>query len=407
MAKENLRYRIRFWQNAAFHAIEELNSVTGKHVSAPIISMRSLLFFLLLFTLPLLIRLVWALLFCPVPYLTPDELLYPSTAKLYIQGLASGNFSVLKVNAEHPPLSKLITALFIFLLGPLGFSDIGALRVQGCFFSSLTCILAYLIGSEVDRRIGMLSWFLLSLDPVSVRFGIASLDVTSLFFASLSIYMLLEAHPHSCRPYLLSGLSLGLATLCKYSAFPIVLIAFALMLFREKSPIRPATQKISLVAASSLALLVLGNPLFWPPQVIGFSGYSVFLEASSRYGTGPEGAFLTPLDWLEPALKAWNTPHALLYLSMFGLGSLTYPLPIFQSSYLPWLFLVSLLQSARRRAKLEGLKSKSLLWFSAAFLFFWFVAKSQAEPYYSVWLSPPLAIFSANSIIDVWRKVKR
>ncbi len=407
MAKENLRYRTRFWQNAAFRAIEELNSVTGKHVSALIISVRSFLFLLLLFTLPLLIRFVWALLFCPVPYSTPDEFLYPSTGKLYIQGLASGNFSVFKVNAEHPPLSKLITALFIFLLGPFGFSDIGALRVQGCFFSALTCVFAYLIGSRVDRRIGILSWFLLSFDPISIRFALASLDVTSLFFASLSIYTFLKAHPNSRKLYVLSGLILGLATLCKYSAFPIVLGALTLILLAERTPFRPAALRISLVAAFSLALLVLGNPLFWPPQLIGFSGYGAFLEASSRYAVGPGGVGVTPLDWLEPVLKAWNTPHALFYLSMFGLSSLTYPLPIFQSSYLPWLSLASLLQLARRKARLEGLRFKSLLWFSAGFLFFWLLAKSQAEPYYSVWLQPPLAIFSANSIIDIWRKVKR
>ena len=364
-------------------------------------------FFFLLFTFPFSIRFFWAFSLAPVPYLTPDEFLYPFAGKLYIQGLASGNFSVFKVNAEHPPLSKLITALFTFLLGPLGFSDIGALRVQGCFFSALTCLLAYSIGSRVGRRMGMLSWVLLSLDPVSIRFAVASLDVTSLFFASLSIYMLLRAHPNSCRLYLLSGLILGLATLCKYSAYPIVLGALTLILLGGRTPFRPAALRIPLVAASSLALLVLGNPLLWPPQLIGFSGYSAFVEASSRYTIGPGGICLTPLDWLEPVLKAWNTPHALLYLSMFGLGSLTYPLPIFQSSYLPWLFLASLLQLARRKARLEGLRFKSLLWFSAGFLFFWLLAKSQAEPYYSVWLQPPLAIFSAGSIIDAWRKARR
>ncbi len=364
-------------------------------------------FFLFMFIVPLLIRFFWAFSLAPVPYLTPDEFLYPYAGKLYVQGLASGNFSVFRVNAEHPPLSKLITALFILLLGPFGFSDIGALRVQGCFFSALTCVLAYSIGSREDRRIGVLSWFLLSLDPVSIRFAIASLDVTSLFFASLSIYMLLKAHSSSCSLFLLSGLSLGLATLCKRSAYPIVLGALALILIGGTTPFRPASLRISLVATSSLALLVLGSPLFWPPQLIGFSGYSVFLEASSRYTIGPGGICLTPLDWLEPVLKAWNTPHALLYLSMFGLGSLTYPLPIFQSSYLPWLFLASLLQLARRKAKLEGVRFKSLLWFSAGFLFFWLLAKSQAEPYYSIWLQPPLAIFSAGSIMDAWRKARR
>ena len=368
---------------------------------------RNFFLFLLLLIFPLLIRFFWAFSLAAVPFLTPDEFIYPFAGKLYVQGLASGNFSVFKFNAEHPPLSKLITALFTFLLGPFGFSDIGALRLQGCFFSALTCLLVYLIGSRIDRRIGILSWFLLSFDPVSIRFALASLDVTSLFFTSASIHVVLRVYPNSRRLYLLSGLILGLATLCKYSAFPIVLGALTLILLAERTPFRSAALRISLVAAFSLALLVLGNPLFWPPQLIGFSGYGAFLEASNKYYVGPWGTYLTPLDWVEPVLEAGNTPLARFYLSMFGLGSLIYPLPIFQSSYLPWLFLVSLLQSARRKGKLEGLKSKSLLWFSAAFLFFWLVAKSQAEPYYSVWLQPPLAIFSANSIVDIWRKVKR
>jgi len=350
---------------------------------------------------------LWALVFCPVPYLTPDELIYPFAGKLYIQGLASGNFSVFKINSWHPPLSELITALFIFLLGPHGFSDISALRVQGCFFSALICVLAYLIGSTVDRRIGMFSWFLLSLDPISIRFAVASLDVTSLFFASLSVYILLKANSSSYRTFLLCGLILGLATLCKYSAYPIVLGALTLILLEERTPLRPAALRILLVVAFSIALLVLGNPLFWPPQLTGFVGYQVFLEALSGYAVGSAGTCLTPLDWLEPALKAWNTPHALFYLSMFGLGWLSYPLSIFQSSYLPWLFLAFLFGLAGRKAKLEGVKFKTLLWFSASFLFLWLLAKSQVEPYYSVWLQPPLAIFSGSSITEVWRKARR
>ena len=166
-------------------------------------------FLFLLFTFPFLIRFFWAFSLAPVPFMTPDEFIYPFAGKLYAEGLASGNFSVFKVNAEHPPLSKLITALFIFLLGPFGFSDIGALRVQGCFFSALTCVLAYSIGLRVDRRIGILSWFLLSFDPVSIRFTLASLDVTSLFFACTSINMVLRAPPNSRRLYMLSGLILG------------------------------------------------------------------------------------------------------------------------------------------------------------------------------------------------------
>jgi hypothetical protein len=280
--------------------------------------------------------------------------------------------------------------------------------MQGCFFSALTCVLVFIIGSKMDRRVGLLSWLLLSLDPISIRFALASLDVTSLFFASLSILILLRTRSHTLRPYMLSGIMLGLAGLCKYSAYPIVLGTLTLILLGAKAPFRSAALKTSLVVGFSLALLILGNPLFWPSQLSGFSGSQVFLEASIRYTISQEFVVLTPLDWFEPALRAWNTPYGMFYLSMFAHSTAVYPFPIFQFSYLPWLFLAfclgSLLQSIRRRRNPTGLRLESLLWFLSSFLFFWLLAKSQGELYYSVWLGPPLAIFSASSIIDMWRK---
>jgi len=94
----------------------------------------------------------------------------------------------------------------------------------------------------------------------------------------------------------------------------------------------------------------------------------------------------------------------LFYLSMFTHGVLVYPLPIFQYSYLPWLLLVFLFYSAKRRFRPEGLASNSLLWLSASFLFFWILVKSQAELHYSIWLQPPLAIFTAVSLAGLRRR---
>jgi 4-amino-4-deoxy-L-arabinose transferase-like glycosyltransferase len=303
----------------------------------------------------------------------PDELLYPFAGKLYLQGLASFDFSVLKVSPVHPPLSKLITGIFVSLVGPLGFSDIMALRLQTSIVSALTCVVMFAIGSKMDRRVGLLSWALLSLDPLSIRFVVASLDVTSLFFASLSIWTFLKTRQNSNRNYLFSGLFLGLAGLSKYMAFPIVLGAFTLIMIGERVPSRILLSRISLVTASAIVLLVIGNPLLWPPQLIGFSGYRVILGDTAGYSvknpSGTDGLVLTALDWLEPALKTWGTRYSIFYLSMFAHGAFIYPLPIFQFSYLPWIFLAFLPLLARRKYEFGGLVHQSTVvfnWFSAA-----------------------------------------
>ena len=364
--------------------------------------------FVLLFTFPFLIRCLWAFVYCPVPYLYPDDLLYPFAGKLYLQGLASGDFSVFKVSPAHPPLSKLITGIFVSLLGPLGTSDIMALRLQTSLFSALTCVVIFSISSRMDKRVGLLSWALLSLDPLSIRYVVASLDVTSLFFASLSVWAFLRTRKNSNRNYLFSGLFLGLASLSKYLAFPIVLGAFTLVMIGERVRSRTFFSRISLVVAAAIVLLVLGNPLLWPPQLIGFSGYRVILGDTAGYSvvnpSGTGGLVLTALDWLEPALKTWNTRYSIFYLSMFAQGTLVYPLPIFQSSYLPWIFLALLPLLAWRKYELGGLRFISLLWFSTGFLMLWIPVKSQVETYYLLWLQPPLAIFSATSMADLTRR---
>jgi len=362
---------------------------------------------LLLFLVPFLIRYGWALYFAPVPFLTPDELIYPLAGKAYVHSLVSWDLTGFAVNAEHPPLSKLFTALFICLLGPLGFSDIVALRVQSCLFSALTCVVAYQVGSKAGRTIGLLSWALLSFDPISIVFSIASLDVTSLFFASLAFKWFLEVNEKSVRPCLLSGVCLGAATLCKYTAWPIMLGTFALIMFLTRVSRRVFLVSLSVVAAVSLVLVILGNPLFWPPQVLGYSGYQVFLEATSVYKVGPEGSVVTMLDWIELAIKSWNKPLRLFYLSMFSDSLITYPFSIFSLSFLPWILLGSLIIRAGRLTDHSEFILKSLSWFLIGFLFFWFLAKSRGEPYYAVWLEPSAAIFSGYSLTRFWGRLKR
>jgi len=368
-----------------------------------------LFFPVILFAVPFSIRCYWALCLAPVPFLIPDELWYPQLARLYVFGLASGDLSVFKVNAVHPPLSRLFTWLFMSLLGPFGFSDIHALRFQSCLFSALTCVLVYsIVRSSFSRSAALFAWALLTLDPLSIIFSIASLDVVSLFFAVLSFYILLRTRQDSIRKCFFSGIFLGLAALSKYFAYPIVLFAISLIMISRRYHFKFIVSRVLLLAMSSAVILVVGNPLLWPPQITGFSGFDAFMEDSRHalYATDRGFEIITPLDWLGKVLKAQYGSLKIFYLSMFSHGMLVYPLSIFQNSYLPWLFLASLFLSAKLRSKLERLKLDSLLWFSASFLFFWMVVKSQIVPYYSVWLQPPLAVFLAVFIVDYWREAR-
>jgi hypothetical protein len=125
----------------------------------------------------------------------------------------------------HSSLWFYLTDIFMKVLGVTLFST----RFLSFFYGSLTIIVIYLIASQIfNKRMALLSSFLLSVSFYTIRYTLAEMDLSALFFLTLAIYFFIDAIQKRKFP-ILAAVSIGVASLIKtLSLFfvPAFLIAF-------------------------------------------------------------------------------------------------------------------------------------------------------------------------------------
>ena len=131
---------------------------------------------------------------------------------------------------DHPPLTAYVIGFFTYFLG----DQAVVIRLGALLFSFGFSLLAYTLGKELfDSRVGFWTGAISALLP---SYAITALIITPdsplVFFWTLSGFLTLRAIQRN-RPgyHLLSGISLGLALLSKYTAvfFPASLFLFFLL----------------------------------------------------------------------------------------------------------------------------------------------------------------------------------
>ncbi len=116
---------------------------------------------------------------------------------------------------KHPPLFSYLLTTSLVLFKEATFSVVLIPLLFGCLLIPLTFLLGSLLGGD---KVGLLSAFLIAIDPVSI---ICSqkvwLDTTLAFFALLAVYFYARAFL-TARPklFLWGGFAIGLAVLTKY-----------------------------------------------------------------------------------------------------------------------------------------------------------------------------------------------
>jgi hypothetical protein len=345
----------------------------------------------MLFSVPFILRLVYAFYFCPI-VLVPDEFLYPYCGRLYINGMLTGDFSVFAVNSTHPPLSKLLTGVFVLAFAKVGLTEIQSLRLQDSLFGALTCVLVYFFGLKLNRKVGWLAWLFLTFDWASIKDVIASLDVTYLFFLVFSMFFLFDFfNEREHRQLLISGIFFGLAFLSKYVALPIFLGAYLLWWAYRKIPIRDGIRNLLFLLVVGSAILIAGNPLFWSAE-----GWMIAYNRQVKAGHGAT-LFKFMLDSLVQRklvmVAIWNFSLSLFALMLFPLGRIL-------DSFLIWVMFALLVFMACKRRSFQGEEMLFFLWFASGFVFYWFLAKQLF--YYVIVFYPPLALYCSLAIANIW-----
>lgn len=198
-----------------------------------------------------------------------DEVYHAFTAKEFLLGSRSAwEFSAtpppgFAFEWTHPPLAKFFMAFGMVIFGQnaFGWRFLGAVSGIGIIF------LTYLLGKKLFRSevVGIIAATLLSLDGLTfVQSRIGMNDVYFLFFALLSIYLLLN------KNYLGSGLFLGFSLSSKWTAFWLIFAIFFFLLHQ----IYLQRDKIKLYLLRSLPLWSFSFILI--PILVYFSSYLPF-----------------------------------------------------------------------------------------------------------------------------------
>lgn len=153
---------------------------------------------------------------------------------------------------QHPPLVPLVFGLFVKMFGDTLFVP----RVASLTFVIGTLLVTCLLGRRLyDRTTGVLAALSLMLIPYMFRVGVAArTDMAVTFFASVALLCALRLVDRPDWKWSAgTGIAIGLAVLCKYSAFLILPVLPALFLWQRAS--RAAW--VGLTAAFVIAAMVV------------------------------------------------------------------------------------------------------------------------------------------------------
>jgi len=225
--------------------------------------------------------------------------------------LSSGNLAAAStLIAGNPPLGLLIIGLMT-KLNSLFLQEPNDILFSPIIPSSLTCLIVYQIGSVISRRVGLLAWALVTLDPYSVQFSVAFLDSVMLLFISLAMLLMVKDGLRSFRHLFAVALLLCLAVLSKFTAGVFVAVLTALTAITWRSVKKPLT--LFILAATPFIALTF-QP--WNPEIM--QGALTYLGEQAQPGTSTFNTlrlpiFFGPIDIGVPLSYPW---YLLTYIGM-------------------------------------------------------------------------------------------
>lgn len=202
--------------------------------------------------------------------------------------------------AYRPPLYPIFLAGIYYLFG----NGYWPVRVVQIILGSLSSIMIYILGRSIfNAKVGILASFISVLYPFFIYYtGFELTETLFIFLLILVILYLVKAaeNPHP-KNFVLAGILLGLASLCKPTMLAFVLLAIGGLLFihQQKGRILPGLVGLLLLFAITVAPWTIRNYLVLHKFIPGTTMGGLVLYAGNnplnKSGGGIEG-----VDYILP-----------------------------------------------------------------------------------------------------------
>ncbi|MEE8173762.1 MAG: glycosyltransferase family 39 protein [Dehalococcoidia bacterium] len=228
-----------------------------------------------------------------------DEQHYVPDAKSIIEGEGT-------LRGEHPPLAKLFISLGIRIFGDNAFGW----RFFSVLFGTASLVLFYLICRQLSlsQRVTLLATSLLAFENLTfIQASVAMLDVYSLTFMLLSFLLYLKGR------YLVSGMSVGLATLAKLSGGAAVLVIALHWLVTRRKILQGLVFSVAALASFFL-LMPLFDLVVFRHLVSPFARLRTMIDltGSLTFADTTTGIPSRPWEWIigpPQSVDYWYTPR--------------------------------------------------------------------------------------------------
>lgn len=286
-----------------------------------------------------------------------DERYYVSAARDMLNGKAANN--------EHPPLAKVFVASGLAMLGdnPVGW------RTSAILSSSISIVLIYVLSSHLcgRRDVSLCSAMLFAFDIMAFNLGqIALLDAPAMAFVLAASVTLLKGR------YDLSGLFIGLASLCKLSSIFVYVGPLLFLVFvkgRQRDSIRGALRAYSRSVVMAMVVFLVGLWLYdswysvFSKNPLGHISYMLAYHSGLKY-QDPADVIL-PLQWINPFEPFAPMPFYVLSsreVAYYGIYT-----PLWWSIWIIMPPSVCELLGRFKRGETNGINLFTLLWILASF----------------------------------------
>lgn len=353
-----------------------------------------------------------------------------------------GSFGLDTLYSFKPPLYPLFLAAIYATLGR-NFLVVGIIQA---FLGTLTCLIVFRIGKIIfDEKIGLISALMLALYPYGIFQGIRITDTTLfVFLTTLSIlYLYKITQKPTIRNNIISGITIGLAVLCRPSIvpfIPFIALWLGISFFHNKTrTLKTIAIVFAFVILTVLPWTIRNYLVLGQPVLFGTNGGYTFWQANNQFTEKyirmrsdlDPIAFNEGINWREKGIHGLSEveqdrwfyregikfiyDHPFDFIKLSGLKFLSlwnwYLYPSSESklknafytfSYGPMLILaiVGMMLTYDRWKKTLLLL---FLFFSFTILYVIFYGKT----IYRFPLDPFLFIFSAYTLLEMWSKIKK
>lgn len=158
----------------------------------------------------------------------------------------------------HSPLWFYLTDIAMRIFGVTMFST----RFLSFFYGTLSIIVVYLVAAKIfDKKIGLISAFLLSISFYLIRYTLIEMDLSAIFFLLCAIYLFIESVEKNKFPYL-AAVCIGIASLIKtLSLFFVPAFLIAFFLFNKGKENRK--RNIKHVFLFGIIIILLFSPILF------------------------------------------------------------------------------------------------------------------------------------------------